>query len=94
MSKAVGLTRLIHNEPVAIQGLIQATLAALVGFGVITWTPEQVGLVLALVAAVLALVTRTRVTPKSKASPGDLSGGAVDHALARGAGASVGGDVK
>ncbi|MDN3354685.1 hypothetical protein [Actinomadura sp. DC4] len=57
------VTRLIRREPVAFQGCVQATLAALVGFGVITWSSEQVGLMLAVIAAFLALFTRAAVTP-------------------------------
>jgi uncharacterized membrane protein len=55
-----------RGEPVAIQGLIQAFLAVLVGFGVITMTNEQTGLVLALVAAILTTLARHHVTPNSK----------------------------
>jgi type IV secretory pathway TrbD component len=57
------VTRFIRREPVAFQGCVQATLAALVGFGVITWSSEQVGLMLAVVAAFLALFTRASVRP-------------------------------
>jgi hypothetical protein len=45
-----------------IAGLVQAVLALLVTFGV-ALTPEQVGSILALTAAFLALVVRSRVTP-------------------------------
>lgn len=57
------ITRLVRHEPVAFQGCVQATLAALVGFGVVHWSAEQVGLMLAVVAAFLALFTRSQVTP-------------------------------
>ena len=59
------VTRLIQREPVAFQGCVQATLAALVGFGVINWNNEQIGLMLAVVAAFLALYTRAVVSPTS-----------------------------
>jgi hypothetical protein len=59
------VTRLIQREPVAFQGCVQATLAALVGFGVVNWSSEQIGLMLAMVAAFLALYTRAVVTPTS-----------------------------
>ena len=62
------MTRLIRREPVAFQGCVQATLAALAGFGVVHWSSEQVGLVLAVVAAVLALLTRGQVSPKNAVS--------------------------
>jgi hypothetical protein len=63
------VTRLIRREPVAFQGCVQATLAALAGFGVVTWSSEQVGLMLAVVAAFLALFTRASVTPTIEAKP-------------------------
>lgn len=59
------MTRLIRREPVAFQGCVQATLGALAGFGVVHWSTEQVGLVLAVVAAFLALFTRMQVTPNN-----------------------------
>jgi len=59
------VTRLIQREPVAFQGCVQATLAALVGFGVVNWSSEQIGLMLAVVAAFLALYTRAVVSPTS-----------------------------
>ena len=65
------VTRLIRREPVAFQGCVQATLAALVGFGVVTWSSEQIGLMLAVVAAFLALFTRANVTPTSGLKAGD-----------------------
>lgn len=79
------VTRLIQREPVAFQGCVQATLAALVGFGVVNWSTEQVGLMLAVVAAFLALYTRAMVSPTSAMAPtvqdhdpekGDPRGGA------------------
>ena len=59
------------REPVALSTLltaaVAAVLAALVGLGVITLTPEQTGLVVAAVTAVVALGgavwARARVTP-------------------------------
>ncbi|HEV8558735.1 MAG TPA: hypothetical protein VGR06_20385 [Actinophytocola sp.] len=60
----------VGTEPVAFQGIIQASLATLVGFGVISMTSEQTGLVMALTAAVLGFVTRRYVTPNSKISDG------------------------
>jgi hypothetical protein len=63
------VTRLIQREPVAFQGCVQASLAALVGFGVVKWSNEQVGLMLAVIAAFLALYTRTMVSPTSVPAP-------------------------
>jgi type IV secretory pathway TrbD component len=58
----------VRAEPVAFQGIVQATLAALVGFGLLTWSAQQTGLVLALAAAVLSFVTRRSVTPHPKSA--------------------------
>jgi hypothetical protein len=72
MSRFAVITRLIQREPVAFQGCVQATLAALAGFGIIHWSSEQVGLMLGLIAAFLALFTRAWVTPMSgMTSPAD-----------------------
>ena len=51
-------------EPAILLGLLNAGLALAVGFGLHV-TPEQVGLINAFVAAVLAFVTRSQVTPAS-----------------------------
>lgn len=50
------------REPALIVGLVNALLALAVGFG-LQVTPEQVGLINAAVAAVLAVITRTQVAP-------------------------------
>lgn len=50
------------REPALIVGAVQAVLALAVAFGV-DLTPQQVGMILAATAAVLAVVTRQRVTP-------------------------------
>jgi type IV secretory pathway TrbD component len=57
------ITHLVRREPVAFQGCVQAMLAALVGFGVINWSNEQVGLMLGVIAAFLAMFTRAQVRP-------------------------------
>lgn len=54
-----------NREPALILGAVQALIAVAVGFG-LNLSPEQVSLVLAATAAVLALVTRTQVTPTNK----------------------------
>src|ERR687896_777497 len=97
MSRFDALTRLIQREPVTFQACVQATLAALVGFGVVRLSSEQVGLVMGAVAAFLALFTRARVSPTSPAkaaAPGDSGpdpaaqgGGAGDGGAERAAGA-------
>lgn len=50
------------REPALILGVVQAVLAVAISFGV-DLTPQQVGMILAATAAVLALITRQRVTP-------------------------------
>lgn len=61
-----GLKQLITTEPVMVQGLVQAGIAMLVGFG-LGWSADQVALVLAFTATLLAVVARTLVTPTVKA---------------------------
>lgn len=74
MSRIDAVVRLIKREPVAFQAFVQAMLAALVGFGVVHWSPEQLGLVMGAVAALLALFTRATVSPTAKAK--SAAGGA------------------
>jgi hypothetical protein len=69
------VAHLIQREPVAFQGCVQATLAALVGFGVIDWSSEQVGLMLAVVAAFLAMLTRAKVVPSNGMTRPGADGG-------------------
>jgi len=56
------MIRLIKQEPVLFQGIIQAALALLGAFGV-KLGAVQVGSILALSAAILSFWTRNRVTP-------------------------------
>lgn len=53
---------LFNREPALILGFIQTALALFLAFGV-ELDPEQIGSILAASAALLALVTRSRVTP-------------------------------
>jgi uncharacterized membrane protein required for colicin V production len=61
----------IKQEPVrfwaAIMGLIAAVIAALIGFDVVSWTTEQVGLIIGVLTAVGVLFqfffVRNQVTP-------------------------------
>lgn len=55
----------IRREPALVAGIVQALLALLLAFGV-PLTDEQVGAVLALSAAVLALLVRARVHPAGR----------------------------
>lgn len=55
----------IRTEPAVVAGVVQAVLALLLAFGV-PLTQEQMGAILAVTAAVLALVVRSQVTPTGK----------------------------
>lgn len=52
----------IKNEPALVLGLVQAILALVVAFG-FDLTGEQTACILAVTAAILGLVVRSRVTP-------------------------------
>ena len=52
----------LRNEPVLIQGLVQAVLGLFLAFGV-EISNEQVGAIMALTAVILAILTRMFVTP-------------------------------
>lgn len=52
----------ISAEPVAFYAVVQAALTLAVTFG-LRLTPEQTGAVLVFTGAVLAFLTRQRVTP-------------------------------
>lgn len=56
------MTDLWGREPAAVLAAVQAVLALAVGFG-LDLSGEQVSLIVAASAAVLGLVTRSRVTP-------------------------------
>ena len=56
------MKNLWNREPALILGVVQTVLALLLAFGV-DLTVEQTGAILAVSAAVLAVVTRTKVTP-------------------------------
>jgi len=56
---------ILQREPVAVLGALQALLAVAVGFG-LDLTNEQTSLLLAATAAVLSLVTRSKVVPAGK----------------------------
>lgn len=50
------------REPALVLAAVQAVLAVAVGFG-LPVTTEQMALILAAVAAVIGVITRSRVTP-------------------------------
>lgn len=56
----------IKNEPALALGLVQTVLGLVLAFG-LDLSNEQVGAIMAVTAAVLALVTRSQVTPTASA---------------------------
>ncbi len=59
------MATLFDREPALYLGVLQAVLALVVSFG-LELSAEQTGTILALSAAVLSLVTRSKVTPVNK----------------------------
>src|SRR5262249_48266167 len=57
-----GLWKLVRQQPVYCQGVIQAIIALAVSFGA-NLSSGQVGALTAATAAILAFVTQTQVTP-------------------------------
>ena len=57
----------VRREPALVSGLVTAVIALAVSFG-LDLTEEQVGSILAVVAAVMALVVRQQVTPTGGAT--------------------------
>jgi hypothetical protein len=53
---------MFNREPALILAAVQALLAVAIGFG-LDVTPEQLALILAATAAVLGLITRSKVEP-------------------------------
>lgn len=71
----------IAREPALISGVVQATLALVVAFG-LDLTADQVATILAVTAALLALVTRALVTPAAEVVAQRLPGKTVAEAAA------------
>lgn len=69
----------IKSEPAIVGGLVQAVLGLLLAFGV-NLSNEQTGAILAVTAAVLALVVRSKVQPVSD-EPGEDGTSAVNVLL-------------
>lgn len=55
----------MNSEPALILGAVQAALVLVVSFG-LPLSNEQMGAILALTAALLAIVTRAFVTPSKR----------------------------
>ena len=56
------MSNLWGREPALILGLVSAALSLAIGFG-LDLTGEQVGYIMAFVAAVIGVVTRLKVSP-------------------------------
>jgi len=65
------IMKLIRTEPVAIQSFILAVISCLIGFGVIHWTDNQIGLVGTVLALGLGLIVRQNVVPLIKVHKGN-----------------------
>jgi len=63
----------IKQEPALVTALVQGFLALCISFG-LGLTPEQVGSILAVTAAIVAVVLRQRVSPAAS-SGGELEAG-------------------
>ena len=59
------MQNLWNREPAMIIGLVQSAIILLVSFG-LNLSNEQTGAILAFTAAVLAIVTRSQVSPVNK----------------------------
>ena len=70
----------IRNEPALVSGAVTAVIALAMTFG-LNLSTEQVGAILAVVAAVMAFVVRSKVTPTAKLN-GDAGAGEVVWILA------------
>ena len=53
---------LFGREPALVMGALNAIIALAVGFG-LDLSPDQIGAIMAAVAAVIAVIVRSRVTP-------------------------------
>jgi len=53
---------LFGREPALVMGALNAIIALAVGFG-LELSPDQIGAIMAAVAAVIAVIVRSRVTP-------------------------------
>lgn len=60
----------VRREPALVSGLVNAVIALAVSFG-LDLTEEQIGSILAVVAAVMALGVRQQVTPTSGGTDDD-----------------------
>lgn len=59
----------IKNEPVVIQGLVQAILGLVLAFGV-NLSDAQVGSIMAVTAVILAIIARGFVSPNTGSTTG------------------------
>ena len=77
----------VRREPALVSGIVSAGIALAVAFG-LDWTAEQVGAVMAVVAAILAVLTRAQVTPHvdvlEHAVDGEVVAGPANELVAEG----------
>jgi hypothetical protein len=66
----------LRNEPVLIQGLVQAILGVILAFGV-DLSNEQVGAIMAVTAVILAILVRMFVTPTTPVATAHPTGGSL-----------------
>lgn len=59
------ISNLWGREPALILGLVQAAIVLVMAFG-LELDPQQIGAIMAFVNILLAVVTRSQVTPTSK----------------------------
>lgn len=79
----------IKREPALIYGLVSAVIALILAFGV-DLSNEQVGTIMAVVVAIMAIITRASVTPNvtvaaKERDAGLVAGQAAPEPIAEGA---------
>lgn len=59
---------ILNREPALILSLVSSAVAVAVGFG-LNVTPEQTGLIMACVSAVIGVAIRSQVSPVADSTP-------------------------
>ena len=73
------MSKIWGREPALILGLVQAAIALGVAFG-LDLSIEQTGAILAVTAALLAVITRSQVTPVTDEPDDDRNYGVIEGA--------------
>lgn len=83
------IVRLIRNEPAVVSGAVLAVISMFISFGA-DLSQEQVGSIMAVCSAIMALIIRSQVIPsirvsaeKDKATGVDVAGEAVEPEIAQ-----------